>query len=73
MDSKIDEVRSWLFEGDQNEVARRARVDKTRVSKVLNKRITPTKKVLEKAIEVMMENKARFQCLDSAPPKMKIA
>lgn len=70
LEAKIDEIKSWmLFEGSQNEVARRARVDKMRVSKVLNKRISPTPKILDAAIEVMNENKARFECL----PKMKIA
>lgn len=69
LDAKIDEIKLWMFEADQNEVARRAKVDKTRVSKVLNKRIAPTKKVLDAAIEVMEENKARFHC----SPKMKIA
>jgi hypothetical protein len=66
LEAKIDEVRSWMLEGDQGEVARRARVDKTRVSKVLNKRIAPTKRVLEAAIEVMNENKARFEIHNNA-------
>jgi hypothetical protein len=69
LEAKIDEVKSWMLEGDQDEVARRARVDKTRVSKVLNKRIAPTKKVLDAAIEVMEDNRARFHCSQ----QMKIA
>lgn len=69
LEAKIDEVKLWMLEGDQDEVAKRAKVDKTRVSKVLNKRITPTKKVLDKAIEVMNENKHRFECSQN----MKIA
>lgn len=69
LEAKIDEIKSWMFEGDQDEVARRARTWKSRVSEVLNKRIPPNKEILEKAIEVMNENKSRFEC----QPTMKIA
>ena len=59
--AKIDEIKLWMFEGDQKEVDRRAKTFETRVSQVLNKRIAPNKTVLEKAIEVMNENRVRFQ------------
>ena len=70
LDAKIDEIKSWMiFSGDQDEVARRAKTWKTRVSQILNKRIAPDKKVIAAAIEVMNENKARFEC----QPKLKLA
>jgi transcriptional regulator with XRE-family HTH domain len=69
LEAKIDEISGWMLPGDQEEVARRARVDNSWVSKVLNKKMTPTKKVLDAAIEIMNENKARFEIT----PKMKIA
>lgn len=40
---------------------KRARTFETRVSQILNKRVAPNKKVLKYAIQVMNENKARFQ------------
>ena len=69
LSAKIDEIKLWMFEGDQKEVARRAKTFESRVSQILNKRIAPDKKVLEKAIEVMNENRVRFQI----EPSMKIA
>lgn len=69
LEAKIDEIKSWMLDGDQKEVARRARTWETRVSQILNKRIAPDKRVLDKAIEVMMENKTRF----GITPKMKIS
>lgn len=62
LEAKIDEINGWLFYGDQKEVAKRARTQESRVSEVLHKKRTPTKKILDAAIEVMNENKARFQC-----------
>lgn len=69
LEAKIDEVHSWLFYGDVKEVAKRSRTWATRVSAMLNKRQPMNKRVLEAAIEVMNENKARFEC----DAKMKIA
>lgn len=69
LEAKIDEVKLWMLEGDQKEVAKRSRTDEPRVSKVLNKRVPVNKKILEAAIEVMNENKARFEI----QPKLKIA
>lgn len=69
LEAKIDEVKSWMFDGDQKEVARRAGTWESRVSEVLNKKVPPQKKILEKAIEVMEENKSGF----GIAPKMKIA
>jgi hypothetical protein len=65
LEAKIDYVNGWMFSGDQKEVAKRANTWESRVSEVLNKKRAPNKKILEAAIEVMMENKARFQCLDN--------
>lgn len=62
LSAKIDEVKQWLFHSDQKEVAKRARAWETRVSEVLNKKRAPNKRILEAAIEVMNENKARFEC-----------
>ena len=61
LEAKIDEVRRWMMEGDQKEVARRSGTWESRVSEILNKKRTPHKLILEKAIEVMNENKARFE------------
>lgn len=69
LEVKIDEIKSWMFSGDQAEVAKRARTWETRVSQILNRRIAPDKRVLEKAIEVMNENKARLEIKS----QMKIA
>jgi transcriptional regulator with XRE-family HTH domain len=69
LEAKIDEIKSWMLDGDQKEVARRARTWETRVSQILNKRIAPDKRILDAAIEVMNENKARFEC----SPKMRLA
>jgi DNA-directed RNA polymerase subunit K/omega len=66
---KIKEVKSWMFDGDQAEVAKRAKTFETYVSAQLNMRRPPSKKVLDAAIEVMNENKARFEIND----RMKIA
>lgn len=63
LEAKIDEIKSWMMAGDQKEVAKRARTFETYVSQVLSKRVAPNKKVLEYAIQVMNENKARFECL----------
>lgn len=62
LSGKIDEIRSWLFYGDAKEVAKRARTWETRVSEVLNKKRAPNKMILDAAIEVMNENKRRFEC-----------
>lgn len=61
LEAKIDEIRHWMLEGDQKEVARRAGTWESRVSEILNKKRPPHKTILEKAIEVMNENKARFE------------
>jgi hypothetical protein len=69
LEIKIDEIKSWMFEGDQKEVAKRSGDTCSRVSQMLNKKITPTKKVIESGIEVMNENKVAFEI----QPTMKIA
>jgi hypothetical protein len=71
LDELIDEIHCWMFSGDQKEVAKRARVAESRVSEILNKRIAPNKKVLDAGVEVMNENKARFQV--PIKPAMKVA
>lgn len=63
LEAKIDEIKSWMMDGDQKEVAKRARTWETRVSQILNKRIAPDKKVLEYAIQVMNENKSRLEIM----------
>jgi hypothetical protein len=69
LEAKIDEVKSWMFAGGQRIVARRIKVDESTVAKILNKKMPPNEKVLEAAIELMNERKAKFECL----PKMKVA
>lgn len=69
LEAKIDEIKSWMFDGDQKEVAKRSRDTESRVSQMLNKKLTPTKKVLEFGIEVMNENKIAFEI----QPSMKVA
>jgi hypothetical protein len=69
LEAKLDEIKSWMFNGDQDEVAKRAKVKKQNVSAQLNKKQVPSKKVLDAAIEVMNENKARFEIRET----MKIA
>lgn len=69
LEAKITEARAWLFYGDVKEVAKRARTKPTRVSAMLNKKRSINKRVLDAAIEVMNENKLRFEI----QPKMHIA
>lgn len=61
LEAKIDEVKIWLFNGDQDKVAARSRKSREYVCKVLNKRRFNAQ-ILEVAIEVMNENKAKFEC-----------
>jgi hypothetical protein len=70
LEAKIDEIHSWMFEGDQDKVAAKARKSREWVNKVLNKRAFNAQ-ILEAAIEVMNENKQRFEC--ATPKIMKIA
>ena len=69
LEQKIDEIKSWMFDGDQKRVASIAKVSKQTVSNVLNKRIPPSKKVIEASIKVINENKLAFDI----QPTMKIA
>lgn len=62
LSAKIDEVKSWMMDGDQARVARKSNKWEAQVSAVLNKKIAPDKKILEAAIEMMNDNKARFEC-----------
>jgi tRNA U38,U39,U40 pseudouridine synthase TruA len=62
LESKIDEINGWLFHADQKEISKRSRRDEPWVSRVLNKKLPPDKRILDAAIEVMNENKARFEC-----------
>lgn len=69
LSAKIDEVKSWMMDGDQARVARKSGKYETQVSQVLNKKIAPNKKILEAAIDQMNKNKADFECNQN----MKIA
>lgn len=60
LDAKIDEVKSWLFEGDQIRVAKKSRKSRTWVCKVLNKKAFNSQ-IMQAAIEVMNDNKSRFE------------
>jgi hypothetical protein len=68
LEAKIDEVKSWMFDGDQKDVAKMAGVAESTVSQMLNKKRVPSKIVLDAGIEVMNKNKARFEI-----PTMKVA
>lgn len=67
LEAKIDEVKSWMLEGDQDRVAAKSRKSREWVNKVLNKKAFNAQ-ILESAIQVMNENKARFEI-----PVMKVA
>lgn len=71
LQEKLAEVRSWLFDGDQKEVAKRSRSGEGHVSRVLNGKMNPNKRILDAAIEVMNENKSRFEI--GVNPPMKVA
>ncbi|MBT1698256.1 hypothetical protein KK083_15290 [Fulvivirgaceae bacterium PWU4] len=62
LEARIDEVKSWLFDGDQDKVASKSRKSRAWVNKVLNKKAFNAQ-ILVAAIEVMNENKARFGCM----------
>lgn len=59
--AKVKEVRTWMLDGDLDKVAARARKSKIYVSRVMNGHRFNAK-ILEEAIKVMQENKARFDC-----------
>lgn len=61
LEAKIDEVHSWMFDGDLERVARLSRKSKDWVCKVLLKRVTPNLAVIEAGVQVMNENKARLE------------
>lgn len=60
LEAKLDEVKSWMLDGDQDRVAAKARKSRVYVNRVLNKHVFNAQ-ILEAGIEVMNENKARFQ------------
>lgn len=68
LEAKIDEVKSWMFEGDQDRVAKKAKMTKTWVNMVLNKRAFNAR-ILVAAIEVMNANKAKFEISNHLTPK----
>lgn len=68
LEAKIDEINLWMFEGDRDRVAAASRKSREWVSKVLHKKAFNSQ-ILEAAINIMNENKSRFECA----PKMKIA
>ena len=60
LSAKIDEVKTWLFDGDQQKIAKRAGKCEETVSRALNKKhLSPA--VIEIAVEVMNENKRLFE------------
>jgi hypothetical protein len=64
LEAKIDEIRSWMFGGYQRVVAQRAGTTEGVVSLMLNKKRTPSDKVIEAGLEVMNERKAKFECAE---------
>jgi hypothetical protein len=66
--TKLKEIDSWLFYGDKKKVAKRVGKRADYVGKVIaGELINP--QIIDVAIEVMNENKARFEI----KPKMKVA
>jgi hypothetical protein len=68
LEHKLTEINEWMFYGDKGKVAKRSRKTLEYVGKVLSKKAF-NRHIIECAIEVMEENKARFQIT----PRMKIA
>jgi hypothetical protein len=69
LEAKIDEVKLWMLDGDQELVAAKSRKSLRWVNAVLNKHAFNAQ-ILEAAIEVMNENRARFQCTESTLRKV---
>jgi uncharacterized protein (UPF0179 family) len=69
LQAKISEAKSWLFDGDLDKIAKRSNKSKEWACKVMNGHAFNVH-VVEAAIEVMNENKARFQI---SQPSMKVA
>jgi hypothetical protein len=63
LEAKIDEVKLWLFEGDQARVAKKSRKSRQWVNAVLNKHAFNAQ-ILKAAIDVMNDNKAKFEIKD---------
>lgn len=59
LEAKIDEAKSWLFDGDQDKVAIKSRKSREWVNKVMNKKAFNAE-IVAAAIQVMEENKAKF-------------
>lgn len=69
LEAKIDEIHSWMFDGDLDRVAELSKKSKDWVCKVLLKRVTPNMAVIQAGVQVMNENKAKLEINTS----MKIA
>lgn len=70
LEAKIDEVKRWMVsDGDMDRVARLSRKSYRWVNAVLNKHAFNAE-ILDAGIQVMEENKARFQINNST---LKIA
>lgn len=69
LSAKIDEVHSWMFEGDLDRVAKLSRKSKEWVCKVLRKKVDPNMEIIEAGIQVMNENKMKLEIR----PTMQIA
>lgn len=68
LEAKIDEVHSWMLDGDLDKVAKMTKKCKEYVCKVLRKKAFNSEVVIA-GIQVMNENKAKFEINHS----MKIA
>lgn len=60
LEAKIDEVKQWMFDGDQARVAKKSKKTREWVNKVLNKHAFNAQ-ILKAAIDVMNDNKAKFE------------
>lgn len=74
LQQKVIEANQWLFYGDKKEVAKRARKSEKYTIMVLKAVMNGdgskfNREIIECAIEVMNENKARFEIT----PTMKVA
>jgi transcriptional regulator with XRE-family HTH domain len=66
----IKEYKSWMFNGDQRDVAKRCGLAESTVSAMFNLKTTPSKEFLDAAKEVRDENVRRWEI---QVPDMKVA
>jgi hypothetical protein len=71
LESFIIEAHSWMFSGDQQEVAKLCSKSESTVSSMFNLKMTPSKEFLDAAKQVMDKNKRRWDIENES--EMKVA